>query len=99
MSELKVIAAFRGVQALTLLSLSLIRMIEDCGQSGDTMADRRQLFVEMSKCSGPNPRHDLCWTASLTAIKKTKPPVTFREKCFVSPHVLSSLSDALLDAR
>lgn len=35
-----------------LLSLLLIRMIEDCGQSGDTMADRRQLLVEMSKCSG-----------------------------------------------
>ncbi|KAG8014209.1 Dystrobrevin beta [Nibea albiflora] len=25
----------------------MIRMIEDCGQSGDNMADRRQLFVEM----------------------------------------------------
>uniref|UniRef100_A0A3Q0SKC2 EF-hand domain-containing protein n=1 Tax=Amphilophus citrinellus TaxID=61819 RepID=A0A3Q0SKC2_AMPCI len=30
-----------------LLSLLLIRMIEDCGQNGDTMADRRQLLVEM----------------------------------------------------
>lgn len=39
-------------QALTLLSLLLIRMIEDHGQSGDNMADRRQLFVEMSKYSG-----------------------------------------------
>lgn len=33
----------------------LIRMIEDYGLSGDNMADRRQLFVEMSKCSQPRP--------------------------------------------
>lgn len=37
--------------SLTVLFLSLTRMIEDCGQRGDNMADRRQLFVEMSKCS------------------------------------------------
>ncbi len=42
-----------GKQALTLFSLLLIRMIEDYGQSGDNMADRRQLYVEMSKCSVP----------------------------------------------
>uniref|UniRef100_A0A3P9NU21 Dystrobrevin, alpha n=1 Tax=Poecilia reticulata TaxID=8081 RepID=A0A3P9NU21_POERE len=32
---------------LALLSLPLSRMIEDCGQRGDNMADRRQLYVEM----------------------------------------------------
>uniref|UniRef100_A0A3Q2ZU97 Dystrobrevin n=1 Tax=Kryptolebias marmoratus TaxID=37003 RepID=A0A3Q2ZU97_KRYMA len=32
---------------LTLLSLLLIRMIEDCQRRGDNMADRRQLYVEM----------------------------------------------------
>lgn len=36
--------------ALTLLSLLFTRMIEDFGQRGDNMADRRQLLVEMSKC-------------------------------------------------
>lgn len=29
----------------------LTRMIEDCEERDDNMADRRQLYVEMSKCS------------------------------------------------
>lgn len=36
----------------------LIRMIEDHGWSGDNMADRRQLFVEMSEYLEAEPSSD-----------------------------------------
>ena len=35
-----------------IICFLLIRMIEDRGRSGDIMAERRQLFAEMRKCTG-----------------------------------------------
>lgn len=79
---------FRFTVSDMTFSPSDLRMIEDCRRSEDNMADRRQLFMEMSMCSGPNV--SVTYRYSVT-IKKIIIINNFNAKYQLKPYLIMKL--------